>query len=293
MPSHTVEELRGLSSTPAEDRTWIQAQWAVAYTFGTESSPYVRPIMQYRGSKYGLLDWILPHLPDMPRYVEPFGGTGAVLLNRKPVDFEVYNDLEPHWKLLVEAIQHNLTELWEYLDWYPYSREEYEKAQRKGPQSPLGKPAAWYLRHMISYGSRGNWFQQGEGAEKMLLAYREWYKHWSLLRSRLRGVLVTSVSYADLFEAYDTPETLWYLDPPYLGTQGFYQCDFSLSDHQIFLDKVRKLQGYVVLSHFEDPVYDAVLWDEKYCRERSRQLSSTGGDPHVEALYIKHAGHTL
>ena len=36
------------------------------------------------GGKFSHLDWLLPKLPDCLHYCEPFAGSGAVLLNRKP-----------------------------------------------------------------------------------------------------------------------------------------------------------------------------------------------------------------
>lgn len=44
------------------------------------------------GGKFSHLDWLLPLLPETTHYCEPFGGSAAVLLNRKPSPVETYND---------------------------------------------------------------------------------------------------------------------------------------------------------------------------------------------------------
>ncbi|MEL6165914.1 MAG: DNA adenine methylase, partial [Cyanobacteria bacterium J06628_3] len=46
------------------------------------------------GGKYSHLNWLLPLLPKTQHYCEPFGGSAAVLLNRKPSNVETYNDLD-------------------------------------------------------------------------------------------------------------------------------------------------------------------------------------------------------
>ena len=46
------------------------------------------------GGKFSHLDWLLPLLPECHHYCEPFAGSGAVLLNRKPSKVETYNDLD-------------------------------------------------------------------------------------------------------------------------------------------------------------------------------------------------------
>lgn len=274
--------------TPATDRVDIQAAQAYRYAFGLERSPFVRPVMIYRGNKYRLLDWLLPKLPKLPRYIEPFGGTAAVLLNRPPVDFEIYNDFEPHWRDLLHLIQTDVEALTEYIEWCPYARAEYERAQRRTAVGKLARAAGWYLRHSISYGARGNWFQQGAEAAPQVRSYREDYKIWPTLQTRLRGVGIFSVSYEQLFRDHDTEDTLWYCDPPYLGTQGFYQCDFELADHHRFLHAVQQLKGHVVVSHFAHPLYEDQPWDERYYQDRPAALSGVEGEVCVEALYVKY-----
>src|SRR3990172_4278265 len=46
------------------------------------------------GGKYNHLDWLLPLLPEAHHYCEPYGGSAAVLLNRRPAAVETYNDLD-------------------------------------------------------------------------------------------------------------------------------------------------------------------------------------------------------
>lgn len=43
------------------------------------------------GGKFNHLNWLLPLLPDATHYCEPFGGSAAVLLNRKPAPVETYD----------------------------------------------------------------------------------------------------------------------------------------------------------------------------------------------------------
>lgn len=42
------------------------------------------------GGKYSHLDWLLPLLPKVQHYCEPFGGSAAVLLNREVASVETY-----------------------------------------------------------------------------------------------------------------------------------------------------------------------------------------------------------
>jgi DNA adenine methylase len=53
----------------------------------------VLPFRWY-GGKYSHLNWILPRLPKTHQYIEPYGGSAAVLLNREPAAVETYNDID-------------------------------------------------------------------------------------------------------------------------------------------------------------------------------------------------------
>ena len=48
----------------------------------------------YYGGKNSHLSWLLPLLPYDTKYIEPFAGSAAVLLNRERSDMEVYNDID-------------------------------------------------------------------------------------------------------------------------------------------------------------------------------------------------------
>ena len=55
-------------------------------------SQIIKAPFPYPGAKTRSLKQIIPLLPYRDSYIEPFGGTGAVLLARNPSPLEVLND---------------------------------------------------------------------------------------------------------------------------------------------------------------------------------------------------------
>ncbi len=53
-----------------------------------------RPPVPYFGSKQRLAPWIVSLMPAHRVYVEPFGGSAAVLLTKAPSEIEILNDID-------------------------------------------------------------------------------------------------------------------------------------------------------------------------------------------------------
>ena len=54
----------------------------------------MRAVMKYPGSKWSIADWIIGYFPEHHSYLEPFFGSGAVLLNKPRSHIETGNDQE-------------------------------------------------------------------------------------------------------------------------------------------------------------------------------------------------------
>ena len=77
------------------------------------------------GGKFSHLDWLLPLLPDCHHYCEPFGGSGAVLLNRQPAAVETYNDMDGEVVNFFRVLRTRHSELIRAIALTPFSREEF------------------------------------------------------------------------------------------------------------------------------------------------------------------------
>lgn len=56
------------------------------------------------------------------------------------------------------------------------------------------------------------------------------------------------LDYREIFKMYDSPDTLFYLDPPYYGKEFLYKgCDNF--DHLALRDSIKELEGKVIMSY--------------------------------------------
>ena len=74
------------------------------YTISTSSMNRLSPF-KYVGGKASKLDFILPHLPYREGFLELFGGSGAVLINRSISPVEHYNDADDRASAFFRCLQ--------------------------------------------------------------------------------------------------------------------------------------------------------------------------------------------
>ncbi|WP_234347606.1 DNA adenine methylase [Streptomyces specialis] len=96
----------------------------------------VRPPFAYFGGKTRLAGTIAALLPDHDHYVEPFGGSLAVLLAKRPARAETVNDLDRHLVTFWRVLRDHSHDLARVCALTPHSRAEHRDA-RQPAQSDL------------------------------------------------------------------------------------------------------------------------------------------------------------
>src|SRR5262249_26129641 len=76
-------------------------------------------------------------------------------------------------------------------------------------------------------------------------------------------VVILNRPATEVIRGQDGPDTLFYLDPPYLpGTraaQDVYTCEMTEKDHRELLEQLRAVKGKVMLSGYPSRPYESHL----------------------------------
>ncbi|MRR49402.1 MAG: DNA adenine methylase [Rhodocyclaceae bacterium] len=253
-----------------------------------------RPVIRYHGGKFRLAPWVMSHFPPHRIYTEAYGGAAGILIQKPRAYSEVYNDLDGDVVNLFRVLRDaNLRrQLIEQLVLTPYSREEFNLAWVPA-EHPVERARRLVIRSMQGFGSAG--------ATKGTTGFRidtkreyETAQHtWAMfpanieaVGNRLTGVLIENRPALQVMKDHDTPETLHYIDPPYIhstrvrikskGSARGYKHEMDDVDHLELLDTVLALSGMVVLSGYPHPLYDEALhgWDR---RSTSARISGARG----------------
>ena len=77
------------------------------------------------------------------------------------------------------------------------------------------------------------------------------HRDFTLYAKRLKHVSIENMSYERLIKEYDYKQALFYLDPPYVGTEDYYKMpkEFNLSEHENLASILKNIKGKFVLSY--------------------------------------------
>jgi len=227
-----------------------------------------RPFLNYFGGKFAVRDKILEHFPAHDIYVEVFGGGGSILFSKGRSKHEIFNDINSEIVNVFRQARDNGDKLKRLLELTPFSREElklsYEKcddpleqARRTLTQSHMSITKA--LNHKSSL---RNSTQVNRSPAK---SWAGWVDYFDAFIERLRGVVIENRSFEDMFSIYDSESTLFYLDPPYVketrGSKYVYKFEMSNEDHEKMVELLKNIRGNVVLSGYENPIYEKLKWE--------------------------------
>lgn len=209
-----------------------------------------QPIIPWIGGKRRLAQHLLPLFPDHTCYVEPFCGAAALFFMKEPSKVEVINDVNSDLVHLYRVLQHHLEEFVRQFKWSLASREMFAWAKETPPRTltDIQRAARFYYLQRLAFGGRvdGQTFGTATVAPARLNLLRI-EEELSAAHLRLSGVTVEHLDWGACVERYDRPHSLFYLDPPYWGTEG-YGVPFGLEQYERMAELMRSMQGQAIVS---------------------------------------------
>lgn len=208
------------------------------------------PIIPWIGGKRRLAKRILPIFPDHECYVEPFAGGAALYFMKEPAAVEVLNDINGELVNLYRVVKHHLEEFVRQFKWALISRQIYDwlKQTPEETLTDIQRAARFYYLQKMAFGGKvaNQTFGTATTAAPRLNLLRI-EEELSTAHLRLSRTYIEHLPWAECIRRYDRPHALFYLDPPYWGTEG-YGVDFDLVQYAQMADLAKSIKGKLVVS---------------------------------------------
>jgi len=209
----------------------------------------------YIGGKSRLFRQIIALFPEHTTYVEPFAGGAQVFFRKERSPVEVLNDLDGELVNFYRCCQNHYEELVRYLRYSLISRKWFELLKATPPETltDIQRAARLFLLQKQTYGG---------------LIIKQHYHYGVTQRpnfnparipelieethNRLQHVQLECLPYEEMFQRYDRPSTLFFIDPPYWGPK-LYKFNLADSDFGVLARRVSQLKGRFILSLNDRP----------------------------------------
>ncbi|MBY6241599.1 DNA adenine methylase [Methylosinus sp. Sm6] len=215
----------------------------------------VRPAAGYIGGKRQLAGRLCELIAETPHgiYAEAFVGMGGVFFRRDEAPrSEVINDRSRDVAIFFRILQRHYVAFMDMLKFQLTSRTEFERLSAQAPDSltDLERAARFIYLQRLSFGGKVN--GRSFGISRMGGGRFDTRKLGIVLEAiheRLAGVTIECLDWGEFLRRWDRPETLFYLDPPYWGTEGYYGPGlFATDDHSALAEALKGLRGRFILT---------------------------------------------
>lgn len=226
------------------------------------------------GGKFSHLNWLLPLLPECHHYCEPFAGSAAVLLNRKPSPVETYNDIDGDVANFFRVLRDHKEALVEKIGLTPFSREEfYYSVNKDQAADEIERARLFYVRArqartgLAQTASLGRWANckntSRAGMSGVVSRWLGAIEDLPGIAMRLMRVQIENRPAIEVLRLYDDRKTFFYCDPPYVHDsrtdKKAYGYEMSNAEHRQLADVLKRCKGKVAISG-----YQCDLMDELY-----------------------------
>lgn len=234
----------------------------------------------YFGSKNKIALKLCQDLPPHNCWVEAFCGSAALTLRKIPAPIEVINDIDNEIYNFFQQLRKNPEALIEAVNLTPYAEQELVNARipMQG-LTDLERARRFVVQCMMSingiFGQERSGFSYSDsfcrnGQEARVSRWNNLPERLALVVERLKKVRVENKDALKVLKRYiDRPNTLVYLDPPYLGnrTSGYTNDANDIEFHRKLLKLANEANCMIFISAYEHPLYDEMLTDGWWCKK--------------------------
>lgn len=253
---------------------------------------------------------IIPLLPEHKIYAEPFCGSAAMLFAKGIPDNifatgsyrEVINDTNQFVVNFFRVLQNKdlFDELNHRIIYTPYSYVEYQKAVdilKNQSESASQIELAWAFFYSInnSFANKlnGGWMTSKLSSNNAQTHYVRSLKLTDV-RERFKLVYIDNRDAVKFIEKWDSPETCFYVDPPYPDTAQGHYSGYTQQDFEHLLATLNGIQGKFVLSCYDNPAVPD-YWERHHFdsvalstgKTRNSKHTDHSGSKRTECVWVK------
>lgn len=214
-------------------------------------------------------------MPPHRIYCEHFCGGSAVFFAKPPSYLEALNDTNDRLITFYKQVASNFEALQELVEATLHSEAEYLRAREiyYGRTEATEVEIAWatWLVTNLSFSAtpRGGWkwCNGSAGSHCGVYLKRRRDEFTTALKERLSTVQISCRDALEAIKMRDTPETLFYIDPPYPGAEQKHYSGYTYKDLEGLLETLAAIKGKFILSNYNSPLLQGFITEHGWSKE--------------------------
>ncbi len=250
------------------------------------------------GGKARLAHRLIDLMPPHKVYVELFGGGAHVIAAKPPTSCDVYNDIDGDLVNFLLVLREDPDRFAQACETLPYSRALFERWKwEESPDDPFERAVRWFYgnRSAIAGGNayKTGWAHSRHAGVNPALKWARVPDRFRSFSERMRGVMIECRDFREVLRVYDSPQTLFYADPPYVGQEHNYKGGFSADDHRELAAMLANIRGRAMVSYYPHPFVDQLYAGWQRSTLGSYRFGRPGCDVKEQATELVLANYQL
>lgn len=216
----------------------------------------MKPPLTYYGGKQQLASRITTLIPNHKLYCEPFAGGAAVFFAKEPSELEVLNDTNGDLVNFYRVVKNDFKDLQREINTTLHSRKLHEEARVVLAYPDLFNDvkrawAIWVVANQ-GYASRldspwGYDRKRNTTAKRIKNKRDHFTKEYA---ARLEQTEIENTDALRVIKSRDTPESFFYLDPPYHNASKGHYGAYTQQDFDNLLQMLSTIKGKFLFSSY-------------------------------------------
>lgn len=232
----------------------------------------MRTPITYYGGKQRIAPNIIAMMPSHKIYVEPFFGGGAVFFRKPKSGIEIINDHDNSLINFYLCVQNNFDELQDLIKNTLHSEAMYYHAKdiwnERTEATEIEKAwDVWLITNGSFAGSMHGgwkWCNGTSGGHTGTFIKGKRNEFTSDLRNRLDDVQISCRDALRVIQDRDSPETFFYLDPPYPGCFQSHYKGYTFENLEELLKLLESIKAKFILSNYHSELLSKYITNNNW-----------------------------
>lgn len=178
---------------------------------------------------------------------------------KKIARYEIVNDKNDKLVNFLSILCDRPDDLYKACETLPYSESFYEKYKWEAIQDPFEQAVRFFYIVRAGFSGGGHKYKTGFSISVTQVASKvnSYYSSVELIKdmaARIKNWNILCRDFEDVTARYDSRDTFFFIDSPYVGFEDLYEGGFTRQDHYRLIKTLENLKGKAMVCYYDNPL---------------------------------------